>query len=126
METRRETEAEEEAFSGASSETILTKQEKPVKRLARWRHRMELPTESDDGMDAEELWNFVAAHVEDKWRKKPCLLAQKAWKVLTGQVMIGYKGREVREIDGIPVAMPGRLVSWIRQGAKGTVKWCEK
>lgn len=115
---------EEEVSSGASSETVLTKSEKPSKRLARWRHVMELP--GNDG-DAEKLWNFVAAHVEDKWRKKPCPLAEKAWKQLTGKVMVGYKSRRAVEVGGIPRAMPGRLASWRRQGgANVVVDWSEK
>lgn len=112
-----------------SSETVLTKSEKPVKRLARWRHVMELPEESND---ADKLWGFVAAHVEDKWRRKPCFLAQKAWKLLAGKVMVGYKPRTGGEVGGIPVAMPGRLASWRRQGRKDNVNvnvninWSEK
>lgn len=113
---------EEEVLSGASSETVLTKSEKPSKKLARWRHVMELP--GNDG-DADKLWNFVAAHVEDKWRKKPCPLAEKAWKQLTGKVMVGYKPGRV--VGGIPCAMPGRLASWRRQGGvNSVVDWSEK
>ena len=85
---------------------------------------MELP--GNDG-DAEKLWNFVAAHVEDKWRKKPCPLAEKAWKQLTNKVMVGYKSRRVVEVGGIPRAMPGRLASWRRQGGtKRDADWSEK
>ena len=114
---------EEEGLSGVSSETVLTRSEKPSKRLARWRHVMEVP---ENGNDVEELWNFVAAHVEDKWRKKPCVLAQKAWKLLTGKVMVGYKPRRGGEMEGIPVAMPGRLASWRRRSTQNSVDWSEK
>ena len=83
---------------------------------------MELP---GNGGDADKLWNFVAAHVEDKWRKKPCPLAEKAWKQLTGKVMVGYKPGRV--VGGIPCAMPGRLASWRRQGGvDSVVDWSEK
>ncbi len=84
---------------------------------------MELP---ENGDDVERLWSFVAAHVEDKWRKKPCFLAQKAWKLLTGKVMVGYKARGSGETDGIPLAMPGRLASWRRPSKDDKVNWSEK
>jgi hypothetical protein len=114
---------EEDHSSGRSSETVLTKKEKPSKMLGRWRHVMELP---ENGDDVERLWSFVAAHVEDKWRKKPCFLAQKAWKLLTGKVMVGYKARGSGETDGIPLAMPGRLASWRRPSKDDKVNWSEK
>ena len=42
---------------------------------------MELPSH---GSNVQQLWQFVAAHVEDGrgngWRKRPCLLAVKAWQ----------------------------------------------
>ena len=119
----REVKQEEESLSGVSSETVLTKSEKPSKRLARWRHVMEIP---ENGNDAEKLWIFVAAHVEDKWRKKPCFLAQKAWKLLTSKAMAGYTPRVGGETEGIPVAMPGRLASWRRRSTKDGFDWSEK
>lgn len=118
-----EVKQEDEGLSGVSSETVLTKSEKPSKKLARWRHVMEVP---ENGNDAEKLWSFVAAHVEDKWRKKPCFLAQKAWKLLTSKAMVGYKPRRGGETEGIPVAMPGRLASWRRRSIQSGVDWSEK
>jgi len=115
----------EDSLSGASSETVLTRSQKAPKILGRWRHVMEVP-EDRSGDCADKLWEFVAAHVEDKWRKKPCSLAQKVWKLLTQKAMVGYRARQEGEVDGIPVGMPGRLASWRRSGPKGEIHWSEK
>ena len=103
-------------LSGDSSETVLTKFEKPLKMLGPWRYVMGFP---EDGK-AETGWDFVGAHVEDQWRKKPCPLAEKAWKQLSTKVMVGYGGD-----GGLPQSMPGRLASWKRFGRSGFV-WTEK
>ena len=122
----REGEGIGEIFSSeASSETVLTKTEKPCKALGRWRYAMEVPEEGD-GDAAERLWEFVGAHAEDKHRKKPCFLAQKAWKLLVSKSMAGYRTRGRGEVGGLPVAMPGRLASWRRSGKKGDIKWSQK
>ena len=114
---------EEQVSSGVSSETVLTKSEKPSKSLARWRYEMAMPV---DGRDPEKLWVFVGAHVEDRWRKNPCPLAEKAWKLLTIKVMVGYKARGRAGLGGLPSAMPGRLASWRGQGKDDKVEWSEK
>ena len=129
---QKKTEAKQAGFewetassSCPSSETVMTKSEKPVRRSARWRYSMELPEEGDDDC-ADKLWDFIGAHAEDKRRKKPCVLATKVWKTLSQKVMGGYEPREGGEVDGIPVAMPGRLASWRRGGKRGQIRWTNK
>ena len=118
-------EGENTGSSCPSSETVMTKSEKPVRRSARWRYQMELPEEGEDDC-AEKLWDFVGAHVEDKRREKACVLASKVWKTLSRKAMGGHQPRDGGEVLGIPVAMPGRLASWRRGGKQGQIRWTHK
>jgi hypothetical protein len=74
---------------------------RPKKRLRRWRYAMELPCH---GKDWEKLWNFVAAHVEDDSRKKPCSLAVKAWQRVCKLEKVPYRERTDEGI--LPSVMP--------------------
>jgi hypothetical protein len=91
---------------------------RPKKRLTRWRQVMELP---GSGSDAEKLWRFVAAHVEDGRRKKACPLAVKAWQEVCKQEKVGYGER--RDVDVLPSVMP--LFRRKKTGAV-TANWTDK
>lgn len=115
--------------SDASSDTLFTKQPRPVKSIAKWKHQMETPF---GGIDMEKLWIFVAAHVEDKRRQQACPFAEKVWHLLTTKVMQGYarsRGKGCHSGKGssrLPEAMPGNLASWTQPRPKGGVRWSEK
>jgi hypothetical protein len=74
---------------------------KKRKTLRRWRYAMELPCH---GRDWEKLWNFVAAHVEDESRKKPCPLAVKAWQRVCKFEKVPYRERTGEGM--LPSVMP--------------------
>lgn len=111
-------------LSGESSETVLSKKERPVRRGI-WRYSMRLPC---DGNQTQQFWDFVAAHVEDNARQKPCPLAAKVWKILSARVMPSYGPRTKKEKAGagIPLSMPGHLSSWIGAGPPISLIWNEK
>jgi hypothetical protein len=76
----------------------------PRKSRRRWRHDISLPSH---GSDVDTLWRFVAAHVEDGTREKPCPLGVKAWKHLVRCKRIRYRDRTATGL--LPVKMPDRL-----------------
>jgi hypothetical protein len=65
---------------------------------------MELPSH---GRDVDTLWRFVAAHVEDGTREKPCPLAAKAWKHLVRSKRIRYRYRTATGL--LPAKMPDKF-----------------
>jgi hypothetical protein len=77
--------------------------ERPKKKLKRWRHVMELPLPCH-GRDWQKLWLFVAAHVEDESRKKPCPLAVKAWQLVCKREKVAYSERSDKAV--LPLVMP--------------------
>ncbi len=105
------------------TETLATRQEKACRKLARWRHVMEVPA---DGLAVDKVWEFVAAHVEDKRRKKACPLAGKAWRTLRTKGVAGHEASKAQETGGIPLYMPGHSGLRTKRGLIAGVKWSEK
>jgi hypothetical protein len=77
---------------------------------------MELPSH---GKDMDMLWRFVAAHVEDGTREKPCPLAAKAWKHLARSMRIRCRDRTATGL--LPEKMP---VKFYHRGA--VAEWTTK
>jgi hypothetical protein len=92
------TNVKRETGGDASSSKKSTRRKK---RLGRWRHVMELP---GHGKNWQNMWNFVAAHVEDDSRKKPCPLAAKAWELVRQFDKVPY--RERTDHEKFPSVMP--------------------
>lgn len=109
---KEDSEEESEEGDGTSTCKVVVK---PKKRLRRWRYTMELPCH---GRDWEQMWNFVAAHVEDDGRKKMCPLAVKAWQVVHKRDKVPY--REKSEEGVLPLVMP--LFRRTKFG-KSNLKW---
>ncbi len=100
-------------------------------RLVMWRHPMVLPTQC---RNPGELWTFVAAHVEDWVRKRPCPLAAKAWTVISKSRLSRRRGRATKGTLSLPAQMPeGGYEAWRLLSNRGetsvdgtSVKWNEK
>jgi len=92
-------------------------------RLGMWEHPMRLP---GHGSDVNVLWCFVAAHVEDRTRVKPCPLAVKAWRHLQQSMWMTDDDKEEQEM--LPQQMPERRQDsfFDMKKLRWTTKWVQQ